>query len=142
MDSLPDQRIEALPGASRQEVYDKIGLICFERTKKLPEHEIAKKACFGSVEAMYHQLKAWGLTGLLPPETHEAAPKKRVADTKPERTARNLGPAKDLPPAANATALFKERLEALLKSVELLEHMDERLHGKYFARQDVDTASV
>ncbi len=30
----------------------------------------------------------------------------------------------------------------MLKSVELFEHMDESLHGKYFARQDVDTASV
>jgi len=55
---------------------------------------------------------------------------------------RALGPVKELPPAGNATELFKERLEALLESAELLKHMDEGLHGKYFVRQTVGTASV
>jgi hypothetical protein len=68
--------------------------------------------------------------------------KKRVAGTKPERKARNLGPSKELPSAGNAAPLLKERLEALLKSVELLKHMDESLHGRYFVRQDVEMATV
>ena len=55
---------------------------------------------------------------------------------------RNFGSRKELPPAGDATELFKERIEALLKSAELLEHMDEGLHGRYFARQDVETATV
>jgi hypothetical protein len=55
---------------------------------------------------------------------------------------RSVGPRKDLPPAGNATELFKERLEALLKSVELLQHVDEILYGKYFGRTYVETASV
>jgi hypothetical protein len=55
---------------------------------------------------------------------------------------RNIGPRKELPPAANATELFKERIEALLKSVELLKYMDEGLYGRYFVRQDVETATV
>jgi|SRR3712207_540362 len=55
---------------------------------------------------------------------------------------RGVGPAKELPPAGNATELFKERLEALLKDAELLKHIDESLHGRYFARTIVETADV
>jgi hypothetical protein len=55
---------------------------------------------------------------------------------------RNFGPRKELPPLSNATELFKERIEALLKSVELLGHMEESLHGRHFVRQDVETAAV
>src|SRR5829696_753521 len=143
MDSLPDQRLQALLGAARKDAYEKIALVCVGRSKGIySEHEIAKKAGFGGAEAMYHQLKTWGLTGLLPPEKPKVTPKQRVADTKPERKARNLGPAKELPSAGNAAPLFKERLEALLESVELLKHMDESLHGRYFVRQDVETATV
>jgi hypothetical protein len=55
---------------------------------------------------------------------------------------RGAGPRQDLPPAGNATELFRERLEALLKDAELLEHINEGLYGKYFGRTNVETASV
>jgi len=143
MDSVPDQRIEALPGAARKEAYMKIEALCYLRgRKKYSERQIAEKAGFGGVEAMHHQLETWGLTGLLPFEKPQATSKKRVAGTKPERKARNLGPRKELPSAGNAAPLFKERLEALLESVELLKHMDESLHGRHFVRQDVEMATV
>jgi hypothetical protein len=55
---------------------------------------------------------------------------------------RSFGPPKELPPAGNATELFKERLEALLESAELLKHIDEGLYGRYFVRANVETAPV
>jgi hypothetical protein len=84
VDSLPDQRIDALPGATRQEAYWKIEALCELRRRSVyPEREIAQRAGFGSTEAMYHQLKIWGLTGLLPPEKQEETRKPKVE--KPDR---------------------------------------------------------
>jgi hypothetical protein len=43
MDSLPDQRIEALPGATRKEAYFKIEALCYLRRQRTrSEHEIAE----------------------------------------------------------------------------------------------------
>jgi hypothetical protein len=76
-------------------------------------------------------------------ETHcEAQTGKRGQKKSTPPRLRNVGPRKDLPPAGNAAELFKERLEALLKIVELLQHVDESLYGKYFGRTYVETASV
>lgn len=84
MDSLPEQRIESLAGATRKESYWKIEALCFLRAHTaLSEDEIAENAKFGSAEAMHHQLKTWGLTGLLPPEKQEEIPKPKVVDEKP-----------------------------------------------------------
>jgi hypothetical protein len=76
-------------------------------------------------------------------ETHcEAQTGKRGQKKSTPPRLRNVGPRKDLPPVGNAAELLKERLEALLRNVELLKHMDESLHGRYFVRQDVDTTPV
>jgi hypothetical protein len=50
MDSLPEQRIEALPGAMRREAYKIIGLLCALRLEKLSEDEIARKLKLGRAE--------------------------------------------------------------------------------------------
>jgi hypothetical protein len=126
----------------RKEAYIQIGMVCVFRSQGLSEGQVAKRAKFESVEDMYLRLKRWGLTGLLPPVAQVETPKRQATRAKPERQARKLGPVKELPTAGNATELFKERLEALLRSAELLEHMDEGLHGRYFVRQDVETATV
>ena len=95
MESIPEQHIEDLPGATRKEVYEKIGLICLGRSRGInSEHQIAKKARFGGAEAMHHQLKIWGLTGLLPPEKQEEIPKPRVE--KPGPRARNSSPPEEV----------------------------------------------
>jgi hypothetical protein len=111
-----------------------------ERT--FSESEIAEKAGFHTEEGMYHWLESWGFTSLLPPENQENTTKPQSPSPKPERKARKLGPARQLPSAGNAIELYKERIEALLKDVEVLEHMDQTLHGRYFARQEVETADV
>jgi hypothetical protein len=111
-----------------------------ERT--FSESEIAEKVGFHTEEGMYHWLQSWGFTSLLPLENQEKTPKPQAPSTKRGRKARKLGPARELPPAVNAADLFKERLEALRESVELLEHINEGLYGKYFGRTNVETLSV
>jgi hypothetical protein len=112
VDSLPDQRIDALPGATRQEAYWKIEALCELRRRSVyPEREIAQRAGFGSTEAMYHQLKIWGLTGLLPPEKQEETRKPKVE--KPDRKVHISGEPEEMPDASAATELFDEVLDEL-----------------------------
>ena len=104
MQSISGQRIEALPGATRKEAYLRIEALCVLRTHTaLSDAEIAKKAGFGSVEAMHHQLKTWGLAGLLPPENQGETPKPR--DEKSSPRARNSGPAEEVADASAAADL-------------------------------------
>ena len=103
--------------------------------------KLAEKLDFTSVEEMHDQFKDWKLPDwLVGAETSSG--KKKVREKSTASRLRNIGPRKDLPTASNATELFKERLEALLESVALLEHVDEGLHGKYFAQTNVETATV
>jgi hypothetical protein len=133
MDSLPEQRIEALPGATRQEAYDRIGLICVGRSKGYKEHEVAEKAGFGGAGAMDHQLKVWGLTGLLPPEkAGEESPKAKRPKASQEHKARSSGPPEKLPDASAAAGLFREALDQLRGQIELLEHLSLVYQGGYF----------
>lgn len=135
MESIPEQRIEALPGATRQEIYLKIETVCELRrrraTQKYSEDDIAQRAGFGSVGAMYHQLKRWGLTGLLPPEKQEEAPKPKAE--KPDRKARSSGAPEVVPDASAATKLFNEAIDELRESAKLLENLSLVYHGKRFA---------
>ncbi len=104
--------------------------------------EYLEKLNFNSVEGMEIQLDNWKLReGLLDRESESRPAKKELPKTLPQRL-RDAGPRKDLPPAANAADLFKERLDALRESVELPEHINEGLYGKYFGRTNVETASV
>lgn len=118
-----------------------VGRLCvLRRENKHSDKEIAKKLGFDSVEDMYARLEGWELPGWL--IRQKASPAKTKGQKKPPRRLRRLGPAKELPPLSDAAELFKERLEALRESVELLEHINEGLYGKYFARTHVETASV
>jgi hypothetical protein len=105
------------------------------------EEYIAKELDFDTVEDMRTQLQNWYLPGWLVGEESETNLNKKTRK-KGDRRARNLAPVNELPPAGNATELFKERLEALLESAELLRHMNENLYGKYFVRTNVEKASV
>jgi hypothetical protein len=117
------------------------GVVCAKRYQGESYEEIAKALRFKSVEKLRDQLKSWQLPDwLVGAETN--ADKKRVQKKSTQPRLRGVGPRKDLPPAGNATELFKERLEALLKDAELLEHINESLYGKYFGRTNVETASV
>jgi hypothetical protein len=104
--------------------------------------QIAERLVYGSVEALRRQLKIWGLPDWVLGEESETPPAKKVLPKKDPPRLRDVGPRKELPPAANAADLFKERLDALRESVDLLEHINEGLYGKYFGRTNVETASV
>jgi hypothetical protein len=118
-------------------------LVVFRRSlREASEDDIARKLGFDHAADLHAQLRVWELPEwLVSGDRVSEKPKApRPAPRKPK--ARTLGPAKELPPAGNATELFKERLEALLESTEQLKHMDERLHGRHFARQDVETVAA
>jgi hypothetical protein len=133
----------SVPKAERVRALQALGLWCqMELTGTEPPEEYLEKLNFKSVEGMEIQLDNWKLReGLLDSESESRPAKKELSKTRPQRL-RDAGPRKDLPPAANAAALFKERLEALRESVELLEHINEGLYGKYFGRTNVERASV
>ena len=102
----------------------------------------AERANFGSVEAMRKQLGNWGAPDWLTHGEQEAKKPKPAKSASASPRPKSLGPSRELPSAGNATPLFRERLEALLESAELLKHMDEDLRDKYFVRTDVDTTPV
>jgi hypothetical protein len=120
--------------------YVTTGLVCARLYERKSHEEIAEELGFDSVEELRAKLQDWNLPPwLVGAEGNSVTNKPREKNTP---RARSLGPAQELPPASSATELFRERLEALLKDVELLEHMDEKLHGKYFARENVGVTSV
>jgi hypothetical protein len=120
--------------------YQTIGVVCARLYEGRSREEIAKELRFDSVEDMRDQLQSWNLPDFI--VGAKANSSKKSTHKKSTPRLRNIGSAKALPPLGNATNLFKERLEALLESAELLKHMDESLRGRYFVRQDVETASV
>src|ERR671917_510835 len=121
--------------------YRTVGMLCVLRDGGAPDEAIAKKLHFDSVEKMRDQLKVWKLPDWLVGAESNSGKKRSHEKNTPPRLQR-VGPRKDLPPAGNATELFKERLEALLEDAELLKHIDEGLHSRYFARTNVERADV
>jgi hypothetical protein len=96
-----------------------VGILCFLRERGgYSDEETAKKLRFNSVEEMHTQSKSWNLPDGLVGEEADSG-KSRVHE-KSARPLRGCGLANELPSAGDATELFKERLEALLKSAELL----------------------
>jgi hypothetical protein len=126
MDSLPEQHIEDLPGASREAAYEKVRLVFLKRWKgDDSEDKIAIDSGFGGANAMHQQLSAWGFAGLLPPHKESTSQK-----TTPQNKARGSGPLADLPPAANAVDIFQGTVEKLSVFVERLSLRKEHRQGK------------
>jgi hypothetical protein len=128
--------------AEDRNAYVTLGRLCVLRDRGYQEETIAEKLGFPNVGALHKQLRDWDLPGWIVGQDSAASSTERKDRTKSRSRSRTLGPSKGLPPASNATPLFKERLEALLESAELLEHMDEDLRGKYFVRTNVEKAPV
>jgi hypothetical protein len=128
--------------AEDRNAYLTLGGLCVLRDRGDPEEKIAKQLGFSNVGDLHQQLRDWELPDWIVGQDSAASSTERKDRTKSRSRSRTLGPSKGLPPAGNATPLFKERLEALLESTELLEHMDEDLRGKYFVRTNVEKAPV
>ena len=134
MDSLPDQRIEDLAGATRNEAYGKVETICaLRRERTISEGEIAKKAGFETVEAMHRQLEIWGLTGLLPPNKEEQSSRPKAPKADRERKARRGGGvSEELPHAVDAIGLFRRALHTLEGDLAYIRHHREVLQDNRF----------
>jgi hypothetical protein len=128
--------------AEDRNAYVTLGRLCVLRDRGYREETIAEKLGFPNVGALHQQLRDWNLPDWIVGQDSAARSTERKDRTKSRSRLRTLGPSKGLPPAGNATPLFKERLEALLERAELLEHMDEDLRGKYFVRTNVEKAPV
>jgi hypothetical protein len=133
MDSIPEQHIEDLPAATREDAYNKVAKVFLLRQRGIDsEDEVAIRSGFGSADAMHQQLSAWGFAGLLPPHRAQQALKSKLPEMAPERKARGSGPETDLPPAANAMSIFQGAIEKLSDFVERLPLRKEHRQGERF----------
>lgn len=111
--------MHSLTGQVRKEAHNRVAYVCVLRGDgNYSEEEIAKKAGFGSAEAMHTQLGNWGLSGLLPKRAEGSG--KQPKQKKPK--AGSHDPGTELPRPVAATALFEEAINALREIVEDLEH--------------------
>ncbi len=131
----------SLSNSENRNPYRTVGILCVLRDKGASDEEIIKTLKFASVEEMHTQLDTWNVPGWLAGKEPNTS-SRSTAGKKSGRRPQDLGSAKKLPPPSNATELFRERLEALLGSLEQLKHMDEDLRGSHFVRTTVDTAPV
>jgi hypothetical protein len=140
MNSLPDQHIDSLPSAKREEAYRQVGMVCAFRMKGQLEADVAKNAKFNSVEDMYFRLKCWGLSGLLPQEESEKAPK---ADGKGKAPGVE-GDRQELPPFANAATHLRDTIRTLESPyLEQLLSLKETLQGRHFIGEgEMDEANM
>jgi len=140
VDSLPNQRIDALPEDAREQAYWQVAVVCICRGKGFSEGETAIKAGFSSVEDMYFRLKQLGLSSLLPlrEEPKNVAPEaeelRSTASTTSlgKRKARKFGKRIPLPPAEGAINQFKGTLELLVKDLKKLRGLEMYLQSERF----------
>jgi hypothetical protein len=132
---LEDAKLASPADVSLSELRDRnptwtVGMLCFLREQGgYSDEGIARRLHFDSVEDMRAQLRRWVRSDWLVGGESQINLTKDKGRKESTPRWRSLGSAKELPPAGNATALFKERFEALLESVELLRHMDIGLYA-------------
>jgi hypothetical protein len=136
MDSLPEQHIATLPAATREAAYRKVGLVFLSRREGIEsEDEVARRADFGSAAAMHHQLRLWGLAGLLPPEDEEQVPTAKMPEARDEPKARGGGgEAEELPAAAGAIELFQAAIGRLKSDLAYVTYLEEALQDRRFVQ--------
>jgi hypothetical protein len=101
------------------------------------EEEIADKAGFESVEHMRQQFAQWDLPSWLSGAQH--AQQKHQSKRRPGA---GSGRIEELPPAARAASLIRERLQDLMNRLTDLEHRREFYQDKRFVGADVYTDPV
>jgi hypothetical protein len=134
--------MESLSRSDRDSAHRKVGLIAASRVSGLDEDGVAETAKYRGVGHMRQELEDWGFPSWF---IEGDAPRKRskpLEASKPaksKRRARGTGPVIELPPASNATPLFREKLDALAQDNEDLRHRNEKLQGDLFHHCDVWT---
>ena len=120
-------------------------MISVLRWEGLDEDQVADRAGYRGVGHMRQVLEGWGfprwfIEGDAPPKPSKPLEASKPAKSK--RRAGGTGPVIELPPASNATPLFREKLGALAQDNEDLRHRNEKLQGDLFHQCDVWTNSV
>lgn len=130
--------MESLSEPEERNPFWTVGVLCILRNEgNRSEEEIAQKLRFDNVEEMHNQLENWNIPAWLAGDNKATLGSVGASDKTSDRKARNSGPAKNLPPASNATPLFRERLEALATGNEQLQFVRSRLQGKRFTETKV-----
>jgi hypothetical protein len=138
MDSLPPNHFDSLPGATRADVYQQLGLLCqLRRDGGHSEEQIAKLLGFHNAPGMYHQLKNWGLTGLVPQDAIYGAGAENVYSASPKARgtykARDAGGERQpLPPIENAATIFRDTIATFEHYLEQSLSLKEYLQGQHF----------
>jgi hypothetical protein len=135
--------VESLSGPEKQRALEVSTWWCVHCFQEHPIHEeLLTKLGFGSVEALRLQLKNWGLPDWLinPREGDKVSPEGsgEFSDERERRARQGDGEAKELPPAVNAAALFKEELETLCKAADQLGMRREYLKDERFVVEYVE----
>lgn len=129
--------MESLAEAGWESALTKVAAISLLRLKGSSEDEAAEKAGFRGAGHMRQELEWWGFPAWFVEGGAPPTPSKKPEP--PKRRAKGSGPAKELPPASNATPLFREKLEALSRANEELRRRKEKLQGGRFQQSAVYT---
>jgi hypothetical protein len=131
-----------LSDEARQERLYKLERLCFLRSKgDVSEDQIAERLDFRnaldtySAEAMYEQLKTWGLPDwVVKPDDDVAEGTETTKERKAsnERKASSGGDVKELPAAEQAEPLFRADLDRLTYYLNEIPDLKEHLQGKLF----------
>jgi hypothetical protein len=111
--------MESLSGQASKDAHNKIVWVArLRQNGNYSEEEIAEKAGFGSVEAMYVQLRNWNLAGLVPKEEEASSqqPKQRRARTGSQDEST------ELPRPVAAAALIEEAVDMRHRIIGDLDH--------------------
>jgi hypothetical protein len=128
----------SVPKEDRERALRAVALCCISQAQGIElEQHIIENLGFGSTEAMRIQLGNWDVPSWIT-QGEPAAEKPKAPKSPPrERKARSSGPVTELPPANAAAPLFREKLRALIRATEDLEHRKEKLQGKRFIQSAV-----
>ena len=104
--------------------------------------DIVEDLGFGSAEAMRIQLGNWDVPDWVTQGEPQAEKPKSPKPAPAVRKARSSGPVVELPSAVEAAPLFREKLEALMRGNEELQHRKEKLQGGRFFQSSVHTDPI
>jgi hypothetical protein len=110
--------MESLAGSNRDYAFKQVGLVAAFRGRGDPEDQIAERVGYRGAGHMRQELKEWGLPSWFIEGDAPPKPSKPAQPRQGKRRARTSGPVEELPPASNATPLFREKLEALAQDNE------------------------
>jgi hypothetical protein len=125
--------MESVAKPDRQRMLKALAFWCFYALEdEEPPDSVLEKLGFGSVDAMRIQLGNWGVPDWATEKTPTVKDAKAPNHAPGEKKARGSGEITDLPPAANATSIFRGAIEKLSVFVERLPSRKEQRQGNRF----------